>query len=1012
MWKNSFFFFVIGSLCFASVGVAETKVTNEAKNNLLVIGKEKGGVVYLREGASWAEKYAGEELIKYLNRITEVKSELTIGLPVQVSQNKTSILVGKMSGKDFQDVLERLSIPLPKKEILDNQDAFLVCARDNLLVLAGTSDRSTLYAVYDFLEKEAGIGFFRIAEYIPKSPSLEIKHQYRIEKPYFKYRMFETDSGTSCHYSNWANSREDWVWNVEYRIKKKLNPFYFSYGAYPIDEVMQDFGVDYRWEDRNGMQMGEFIASELKKRGVTFIASLSEGSVQPEFAEKYPEAKYIDATWVGTFKNRYLHPNDPLFDRYVSSFIKHYKANYGSIDSFCFSPYDEKVFGSSQEERREILTSLAKRMGEIINREDPKANVSFHSWAFHNRAYWTNEIVKDFFNAIPSGTKLVIVDFASNVSPFYKETNYFWGKDWIYGFYYQDGPDSYLRQDIGGIITEIQDINSNHGNCVGIYMVPEVTEPNEVMAELGCQLGWNPNLTRKEFLDSYIFRRYGKDSFKTMRQVWETLADTVYGEYGSCEPRQLEGCPWSSNYAAEPKYHFRLGTSNIGGREITFSGYVEEMERREKVLPALKKAIALALQEINNQSGSLLYYQDIFEVTRQFIVELFNQNLMRAEMAFVDKDKEAFKKYSENALYCLDLQVQLHKSMYSWPEFSFSALTSKGKSALMGNRPWGDIVRWMAGLQGDKINTPLADYWRMDKYESLKYYYQPRIQAYLAFLQKRMDAGDNALPSPQKPETISIRDSFYFGNSIGYPSWELKGDLSDLYADIGLKFATMKGWTLGSVENFRSDNPIPEIQRIMEDVNTKKLLASATEPQILTEYTSKGLEKKTENLMQNPDFEKDMDGWYGSKESGDTVVTITQETRDTNNNSAGALRIKITAGDKPVLNYQGGVRGSLKKEIAKGTGFSLSFYAKSVNGSATISIARPHGGSVCAVQHITKDWQRYEIRFTGENSLAYSYPISEIIFSAISSQRDGFYNTEQKVSDSEFLIDDVSVSVR
>ena len=375
-------------------------------------------------------------------------------------------------------------------------------------------------------------------------------------------------------------------------------------------------------------------------------------------------------------------------------------------------------------------------------------------------------------------------------------------------------------------------------------------------------------------------------------------------------------------------------------------------------------------------------------------------------MAFVTQDKEAFEKYSANTLHCMDLQIQLHQSVSTWPVFSFAALTSKGRSALGGNRSWGDIIRWMAGWQQGKIVRHLADYFCMDKFESLKYYYQPRVQAYFEFLKREMEKGNNVLPQPKKPETTTIEDSFVFGNSIGYPSWELKGDLADLYAEIGLRFATQKGWKLGKVEKLYSDNPIGATRRIMEDIKKGNLIQSAMEQEVLTEYEAKS--QKKENLFLNPGFEKDIENWR-AKPAESTTVSLTRQTRDTNNNSTGALRVKITAGDKPSVTHQAGLLGMLKKEIKKGTTFHLSFSAKSLSGSSTISFTRQGGGASVYVTNITKDWQRYDAIFPGS---ALGHPMDTILFSAISPQSEGVHSGVYPVADAEFLLDDVSVVER
>ncbi|MBI4025864.1 MAG: alpha-N-acetylglucosaminidase C-terminal domain-containing protein [Verrucomicrobia bacterium] len=803
----------------------------------LLLDKETEVVLYTRPQASPPERYAAEEFARYLGQITGARIALAKPPLPNVADGKTAILIGAFCHDDFSRLAAGCGVALPAPEIVANPDAFLVSVGERLICLAGGSGRATLYAVYDFLEQECQAGFFRIAEQVPKTNRLSLAAHDRVRKPRFPFRMYSTDSGTPVHYSNWANTKEDWRWNVDYRIKKKLNPFLAPYGLYPLDEVMAELGVDVKWTDTPAREMADTIVGQLRRCGGTLVVQLSEGSVDPKFVEKYPQARYIKSTWVGSYEGRYLHPDDPLFERYVSLFVRQFLKCAAGVEVFTFAPYQEKVFGASQAERRQIVTALARRMGEILLREAPQARVSFDSWAFHNREYWDPDTVAAFFKAIPSQAKLLIIDFASNTSPFYRETNYFWGQDWLYGWYYQDGPGNFMHGDMTGFITDVQQISATEGcRCAGIFMLPEVTDSNEVMVELGARLAWNPDLTRQAFLDSYVLRRYGQASFKRMRAAWELLADSVYSRLGSRSPCELHGRTWAPYYTAEPKYHFTLGTRDIGGRTIDFAGYVEEMEKRLPVLSALQQSLRLALREQERQRDSRLYQQDLFECLRQLLVDLFNQNLMRAEMAYASGDTRGFERFVKATGWCLEAQVRLHEAVRSWPEFAFAALLAKGQNSAYRTRTFDDVVRWMAGLKDGKIEKTMSDYWRMDRFESLKYYYQPRVQAYLEFLKREMGKGNRVLPSPEKPDSLSIRDSFYFGNSIGYPSWELKGDLAELYANIGLRFARQQGWQLELVSELYADNPVPAIVKILAELEDRGIVAIATEMAMVARY--------------------------------------------------------------------------------------------------------------------------------------------------------------------------------
>ncbi len=89
-------------------------------------------------------------------------------------------------------------------------------------------------------------------------------------------------------------------------------------------------------------------------------------------------------------------------------------------------------------------------------------------------------------------------------------------------------------------------------------------------------------------------------------------------------------------------------------------------------------------------------------------------------------------------------------------------------------------------------------------------------------LARNLQAGRHDLPSPQRPESIAITDTFVFGNSVGYPSWEARGDLADLYLDIRRRFAALE---VGRVSQLDADNPVPAVRELWAAIARQALAA-------------------------------------------------------------------------------------------------------------------------------------------------------------------------------------------
>jgi len=144
------------------------------------------------------ERFAAEELAGYLARISGAT------LPVEAEpsgEDLPRILVGRV--EPAKEEIEKLSAVDP--------EAFVVRSLGQDLMLAGATDRATLYAVYDFLEHELGCRWLGPGpdwETVPRRATIELPEVGRRQSPAMKYRflrMTTTQSGTwNEHALSWA----------------------------------------------------------------------------------------------------------------------------------------------------------------------------------------------------------------------------------------------------------------------------------------------------------------------------------------------------------------------------------------------------------------------------------------------------------------------------------------------------------------------------------------------------------------------------------------------------------------------------------------------------------------------------------------------------------------------------------------------------------------------------------------------------------------------------------------
>ena len=101
----------------------------------------------------------------------------------------------------------------------------------NLLMLAGGRGRSTIYAVYDFFERQAGCRYFWDGDIIPTADSVDITALDIFESPRFEYRGLRYFAHRSLHRfqaEHW--SLEDWQKEIDWMLKKRLNMFMLRIG--------------------------------------------------------------------------------------------------------------------------------------------------------------------------------------------------------------------------------------------------------------------------------------------------------------------------------------------------------------------------------------------------------------------------------------------------------------------------------------------------------------------------------------------------------------------------------------------------------------------------------------------------------------------------------------------------------------------------------------------------------------------------------------------------------------
>jgi len=176
-------------------------------------GRVLGAIVLAKEPTE-AEQYAAWELQKFIFRMTGKAPGVT---GRDATADGVRIYLGGAADDQSRLRLDGL-----------NEDGYVVEHRGDALFLAGTNDRGTLYAAYDFL-KQQGCGWYwpgPSGEIVPERSALEMPSELRVESPDWALRGMDKKRH-SWDASSWRCIQLDDY--IDWLVRNRQNSFLASY---------------------------------------------------------------------------------------------------------------------------------------------------------------------------------------------------------------------------------------------------------------------------------------------------------------------------------------------------------------------------------------------------------------------------------------------------------------------------------------------------------------------------------------------------------------------------------------------------------------------------------------------------------------------------------------------------------------------------------------------------------------------------------------------------------------
>jgi len=658
---------------------------------------EKGvprAVIVLGENHTSVEGHAAGELVKYINGMSGAKLRIVkcSGAEPQTLSEKNLILIGMgrtnpLIGELHDNGLIKLSGEHP------GLDGFVIktiernpsySSGKDCLVLGGSIDRGTLYAVYHLLETQLNVGFFEDGDRIPKRTTIMVDCDIA-ERPYFETRGSLISGPLSRNAAFWGE--EEWKQEIDWLIKKRVNVILY---------IGQKWILDYG-----------------RERGMRFIFDGYDGNVSPAFMRAHPEVKYITITWPWTATTyHYIDPRDPFFIPYATGRIKSRMKDTGTDHFFSINPWAETPLpGKDEVERRQIRAAFARATTQALVNVDPESVNIMHGWAFGYREFYPSEDVKAYLDAVASD--LIIMDMkAERGDPIHKQHNNFWGRKWL--FCIMDGGEHQgIRGDVKDLIRKVRRVASDPEtkNCVGLYSSSESLRYNFLYYDLLFTLGWDPRKVElQSFLKKYARRRYGREAAPTMLLCLEKLADSVYRQRSVSDFRHAQRLPHPYTPVSA--------------------------ELSSSLLAPVKEAVSIALKVRDKQAGNALYARDVIDMLRFYLDNALNLDIAGLETAFRSGNRKDFEKNSEAINYYL---TQLEKLTSSWPDYvlqtRIDAAAGRPQLKEVPNDVYIRTMRVTASVEG---YPAAADYNHCDYFELIRFYYRKRIELYIRTLREKM----------------------------------------------------------------------------------------------------------------------------------------------------------------------------------------------------------------------------------------------------------------------------------
>ena len=666
---------------------------------------------------------------------------------------------------------------------LGPRDAYRVVETNGVLSVAGSNERSCLYAVYDFFERQ-GCAWFWDGDRLPAKAAVEVAGTDFASQARFDYRglrYFAHRSLTRFQAEQWT--LDDWKREIDWCCKRRLNLMMPRIGqddlfarAFP-DAVPYPRGYEgpsatprsyddrtLFWDMRTRAEIRRGVVAYARERGMDvpvdtgtmshwysrtpqafldrmkpdFIPQASEGYGQKSgLVWDIRQDKWLDAYWKLT---------QAEIDAYFG----------GTARLFHTIGLGERVCYKDRAQNHAFKLYANGRIIDKLREHYPQAPLLVGSWDFIST--WSPAEVRSFVKTLdPANT--IILDYTSDI---WDNDDNFQNWDlvgkfpWIYGIFHAYEASNEIRGNYANIRQRFPKA-AEDPMCRGVVFWPETSHGDPLMIDYFPSIGWDPSVYEiDDYLPGFCRRRYGAQDAERRLGLWRRFLPLA--EASRWGTQVGNGYRYNPVREFYPDVYFTFCGWFYGDDPKYAAQHAEYYVFEEHTLGPLVANAADTLVALSGED-----FAKLDAMTRRDLLDIARTTLARM------------------------IELQMARIGRVWNEYVFGGEADAVRRELAKTRALGQALTQVLGSSDEfSLNAALADmrrhrtnpdfektlkgnaensYCRSFVYELSKEVYEPAFAAFARWAEGRLARGDrsrlNGTAAEQDRLFAAVREAFY-----------------------------------------------------------------------------------------------------------------------------------------------------------------------------------------------------------------------------------------------------------